>query len=86
MDLKERAKQTVTDIKAAIPNSIDDEQTSTLTAIIEDALVDLLRDSAKRHGAVVQECCPSDRDIAHKIAEQIHLKTIAVIANLKGQR
>ena len=86
MNVRERAKQAVTDVKAAIPISIDDDQTSSLTAIIEDALIDQLRESAKRHGVVVHECCPSDQDMAHKIAEQINLKTVAVIANLKGQR
>ena len=86
MNLQERAEQTVTDVKAAIPLSIDEDQTRRLTAIIETALVEMMRDCAKHHSAVVQECCPSDQDIAHKIAKQINLKTVAVIANLKGQR
>ena len=86
MNLKERAERAASDIKAEIPISISDDQMSKLITIIEGALVNLLRDCAENHGGVAKECCPSDQDIAHKIAKEINLRTVAVIANLKGQR
>ena len=86
MNLRERAERAASDFKAEIPNSIGDDQMSKLITIIEEALVDLLRNCAEHHGVVAKECCPSDQDLAHKIAKEINLRTVAVIANLKGQR
>ena len=86
MNLTGRAKRTANEIKAELAPLISDDQEVKLIQIVEDALVDLLRECAVRHGDVAKECCPSDRDLAHKIAEEINLKTVSVIANLKGQR
>ena len=86
MNLRDRAENAAGGLTAEVPVSLSDDQMAKLTKIIEDALIGLLRECAEHHGVVARECCPSDQDLAHKIADEINLRTVATIANLKGQR
>jgi hypothetical protein len=86
MDLRQRAESVVRDIGELIPTPLDDEQNKKLAEIVEGALVDFMRETAKHHSGVVRDCCPPDRDLAHKISAEISQKSNALIANLKGLR
>lgn len=86
MDLRDRAEAVVRDACAAVGGNLDDAKTRLVSDIIEQAPIDVMRESAKHHSHAAQEVCPADRDLAHKIAEEIRLKNVGLIANLKGLR
>jgi len=86
MDLRERAEKAVQDVCASISVTLDEEQAKRVSDVIEKALIDLMREAAKHHSVVVQDCCSADRDMAHKIADGIRQANDALIANLQGLR
>ena len=86
MDLRQRADAVVREISDLIPAPLDSEQANKLSGIVEKALVDFMRECAKHHSGVVQNCCPPDQDLAHKISTEISQKNDALIANLTGLR
>ena len=53
MDLRQRAESVVRDIGELIPTPLDDEQKKKLAGIVEGALVDFMRETAKHHSGVV---------------------------------
>ncbi len=86
MDLRQTVESVVQEIGKVLPTPLDAEQTGKVSEIVEKALVEVMRDLAKHHSGVVQECCPPDQDLAHKIAREIAQKNDALIANLTGLR
>jgi hypothetical protein len=86
MDLRERAEKAVQDVCATISVTLDEEQREGVANVIENALIDLMREAAKHHSVVIHDCCSADRDMAHKIADGIRQANDALIANLQGLR
>ena len=86
MNVRQRAEKAVQDACAAISASLDEEKTKRVADVIERALIDMMRETAKEHNVVVRQCCSSDLDMAHKIAEEIKHRNDALVANLKGLR
>ncbi len=86
MDLRQHVDSVIEGINKVVPTPLDTEQTSKVSQIVEQALIEVMRDLAKHHSGVAQECCPPDQDLAHKIAREISQKNDALIANLTGLR
>jgi len=86
MDVRKRAEKAVVEACETLTATLDDAQAKQVSDVIERAMIDVLRETAKQHSHAVEACCPADRDLAHKISEEIRLKNVALIANLTGLR
>ena len=53
---------------------------------IEQVIVKALKKSVERSTVAATEVCSADRDMAHRIAEEINLANQVLIANLSAMR
>lgn len=86
MNFQERAEgvaKTIIGILEAAPST---EQKGRVAAAIERALIDAVLEGADEDAKVAMKCCSADRDLAHKIADEIERKKAALIANLSSMR
>ncbi len=83
MSFREQAVQAVAEALGATPTP---EQAKAAAEVIERAIIDSFRDGAVRSAKVAKDCCAADRDLAHKIADEIHRANTALIANLSSMR
>jgi hypothetical protein len=83
--LAERANEATRDVFDAMGVSPTPDQSKQITKIIEHAMVDAYRDSAKSSVKAAQQCS-TDRTLGHKIAEEIKRANKALIANLSSMR
>jgi len=86
MDVRKRAEKAVAEACAVLSATLDDAEAKQVSDVIEKAMIDVMREAAKQHSHAVEACCPADRDLAHKISEEIRLKNVGLIANLTGLR
>ena len=86
MTYKSQAAQTAEAVKALLGEDADAGKAAELTKIIENAIIESARVAHESCAKVVVDCCPEDRDIAHKINDRIHKKRDALIANLHSLR
>ena len=57
-----------------------------IAELIERALMDAALEDSEECAKVAMVCCSADRDLAHKIADEIRRKNVALIANLSSMR
>ena len=86
MTYKSQAEQTAEAVQAILGEEAGSEKAEEIAKIIEKAIVESARVAHESCAKVVVECCPEDRDLAHKINDRIHKKRDALIANLHGLR
>ncbi len=86
MTFRARSENTAKAVLSALALSPTDEQTKAVTAVIERALVDAVADANRRCSQLAKACCSADRDLAHKIADEIERSHQALIANLSSLR
>jgi len=86
MSFRERSESTADAVMSALAHSPTDDQTKEVTAIIEQALVDAVAEANRRCSQLAVDCCSADRDLAHKIADQIERTHQALVANLSSLR
>ncbi|MCG8359807.1 MAG: hypothetical protein MI920_29935 [Kiloniellales bacterium] len=86
MDLRERAETAIKEACAALGASLSDEQMQAVTRIIEQALIDAIREAAKQSTSAALSCCEHDQDMAHKISHEIERSQKALVANLSSLR
>jgi len=86
MSFREQADQAVQEIAAAFGAAPTPEQAKTAADIIEQAIIDSYRDGAERSAHAAMACCAEDRDLAHKVADEIRRANTALIANLSSMR
>ncbi len=86
MSFREQADKATTAAAAALGATPSPEQAKAAADVIERAIIDSYRDAASRCAKVASECCAADRDLAHKVAEEIRRANIALIANLSSLR
>lgn len=86
MNLKERSQKAVRDACKALGSDLTDEQESIVVKVIQEAMVDAIRETAAESGKAALECCSHDKDMAHKISEEIKRSQTALIANLDSLR
>ena len=79
----DKVTQAATEVLGATPTP---EQAKAVADVIERAIIDSYRDAASRCAKVASECCSADRDLAHKVADQIERANTALIANLSSLR
>lgn len=86
MSFRTRSESTADAVLSALALSPTDDQTKKLTAIIEQALVDAVAEANQRCSQLAVACCSADRDLAHKIADEIERNHQALVANLSSLR
>jgi hypothetical protein len=86
MSFREQADKAVQDVAAALGTTPTPEQAKAAADMIEQVIIDSYRDGAERCAKVAMECCAEDRDLAHKVADEIHRASTALIANLSSLR
>lgn len=79
----EKAAQNIFAVLAAEPDTAASDE---VTAIIESVMAESYRDAAEHCKTAALRCCSEDRDLAHKIAEEIERRNTALIANLSSLR
>ena len=57
-----------------------------MAAVIQEAVIQAALESRSACVDVARECCAADRDLAHKLAEEMRLANNALIANLSSMR
>ena len=86
MTYKSQAEQTAEAVQALLGEESEPEKAAEIAKIIEKAIIESARVAHESCAKVVVDCCPEDRDLAHKISDQIHKKRDALIANLHSLR
>ena len=71
MTFREQAEQTAQAVAKLLQAESTPEQSKEATELIERAIIESYRDAAERCATVARECCSADRDLAHKVAEEI---------------
>ena len=86
MDLRVRAEIAVKDACKAISAELSAEEERKVADVIERAIVDAVIAAARESRSAAMDCCSADRDMAHKLAEEIERVNSALIANLSAFR
>lgn len=86
MSFREQADKAVQDVAAALGVKPTPEQAKAAADMIERAIIDSYRDGTEHSAKVAMDCCAEDRDLAHKVADEIHRASTALIANLSSLR
>ncbi len=86
MSFREQADKAAQAVAEAYGAAVTPEQAKAAADVIERAIVESYRDAAARCAKVASECCAEDRDLAHKVADQIKRANTALIANLSSLR
>jgi aspartate-semialdehyde dehydrogenase len=86
MNYKIRAAGIATKVCQILDTTPSADAQSEAAALIERALMDAALENSEECAKVAMVCCSPDRDLAHKIAEEIRRKNVALIANLSSMR
>ncbi len=86
MSFREQADKAVQAVAEALGATPTPEQAKAAADVIERAIIDSFRDGAVRSAKVAKDCGAEDRDLAHKIADEIRRANTALIANLSSMR
>lgn len=86
MSFRDQAQTTAAAVHAALGTTPDQQQANEVVAIIERAIVESARQAHDSCAKVVVDCCPEERDLAHKIAGEIRSARKALVANLSSLR
>ncbi len=86
MSFREQADKAAQAVAEALGATQTPEQAKAAAEIIERAIIDSYQNAAAHDAKVASNCCASDRDLAHKVADEIRRANIALIANLSSLR
>ena len=86
MNFRNRAERTAQAVAKLLQAESTPEQSKAAADLIERAIIDSYQDAAEHCAKVARECCSADRDLAHKVAEEIRRANTALIANLSSLR
>ncbi len=86
MSFREQADNTFQAVAEALGATPTPEQVKAGADTIERAIIDSFRDGAVRSAKVAKDYCAADRDLAHKVADEIQRANAALIANLSSMR
>lgn len=84
MPIQKLADDVTTEILAALGTGAD--KSAQIARIVEKALVSVAKETQARCVDVVQVYCSADKDLAHKIADEMARNQRALIANLSSMR
>ncbi|MDJ0778575.1 MAG: hypothetical protein QNJ85_11985 [Gammaproteobacteria bacterium] len=65
---------------------LSDAERKAILKIIEKSIVQTVEEAASEYQETTAACCGPEKDLAHKIAEEIERKHKALIANLSAMR
>ena len=86
MSFREQADKAAHAVAEAYGAAPTPEQARAAADVIERAIIESYRDAAAHCAEVASKCCAGDRDMAHKVADQIERANTALIANLSSLR
>lgn len=86
MSLNKLSEDIVSEIKNTISTPLPDSDISTISKIIDKALVDTVNKSTECCTQAVVMCCGPEADLAHKIAHEVDLAQRVLITNLMSMR
>lgn len=86
MTLSETSQAAVRNIEDALSITLEEEQKGKVTKAIEKALIDAVLEISKSSSKAVTRCCSADRDMAHKLNDELERNKNALIANLSSFR
>ncbi len=86
MSFRKKADKTTSAVAEALGAAPTPEQAKAVAELIERAIIESYQDAASRHATVASKCCAEDKDLAHRVAEELRRANIALIANLSSLR
>lgn len=86
MSFREQADKAAEAVAEAFGAAPSPDQAKAVADVIERAIIESSRDAAGRCAKVASDCCAEDRDLAHKVADEIKRANTALIANLSSLR
>lgn len=86
MSFRERSESAAQNVYGALAAAPSDEQAKAVVGFIEKAIIEAVVEANQRCTKVAAKCCSADRDMAHKIADEIKRDETALIANLSAMR
>ncbi len=84
MSIKQLSEETAREIIETI--HVDAGEAARITPIIEKVLLDVTQQMRVECTDVVNDCCPADQDLAHKIADELMRKEALLVSNLMSMR
>ena len=84
MSIKQLADDTAQEILTSLGSDVD--KSDDISRIVQKALLTVMHETREGYVDVVKVCCSPDLDLAHKIADELRRKEIALIANLSSLR
>lgn len=86
MDSRKHARSAAKTVCTMLHATPSDELEKQITEVIEHAVIEAVREDGARCAKVAMDCCSADRDLAHKVADEIRRANTALIANLSSMR
>jgi len=86
MDFKERAEITARAVCEILRAKVSAKAHRQITEIIEGAMLDAVLEDGERYTKLVIRHCAADRDLTHKITEDIRRAQTALVTNLSSMR
>lgn len=86
MSFRSTSEAAATAVFESLNTTPSEEQSKTIVAIIEQAVIDTAVEANQRCAQTAQSCCSADRDLAHKIAVEIKKDHLALVTNLSAMR
>lgn len=87
MELSKTAQKAVKKIDEALDkHDLSKQEKAEILKIIGKSLMQTVEETTDTHRQATVICCGPEADLAHKIAEEVERKKIALIANLKALR
>ncbi len=86
MTFRTQAEQTAQAVVDTLDTAPSAAQSKQIEDLIERAIIDSYQDAAAHCAKVAREFCRADKDLAHKVSDEIRRANIALIANLSSLR
>jgi hypothetical protein len=86
MQFRERAQIAAKDLYGILQAAPPAELDAQVVKVIEQVMIDTLLDEGERCVKVAMDCCSADRDLAHKVADEIRRANTVLISNLSSMR
>ena len=86
MILNIASNKAATDASNAIGSTLSKDELEKVTTVIAKAMKMAVLEASSQHSTACVNCLSHEKDLAHKIQEEMNLKKIALIANLSGLR
>ncbi len=86
MELKQKVQKAVLNIEEIVGATFSPGQKEAIDKIIEELVIEAMRECEASYGHAARNCCSEDEDMAHKIGREIEQAREALIANLGGLR